>query len=348
MKITEVAKELNMTTRNIRFYEEEGLIQIGRSDNNYREYNDNDVERLREIKILRGIGVPIIDIKAYLKKEKTLKEITALRLSELQTQVKDAKLLCQICEMIYENEMPLTTFTTQKYQEALNSYKNQKTNHEYGQLLSEDWRLKIDKKNMLKIFCLSFIPLLFLIVMISTFMSSLIQFPLESNPIIFYILIFLLTFLIDGCLVIHNSIHHHIELRENGIYFIDNQSHLSYFPFLRDVWHDDYVKHLEFIDYDDITKVKVGYQETGMITGGDILFTFYFVIFTKNDEVYRFDSTLLSSTQKFMTALSILHDKSPKWIDPQKIYQLLQLPNEELYPILNRFAWNQRQSKRLK
>lgn len=161
MKIKQVAKQLNMTSRNIRFYEEEGLIHVGRSDNNYREYNDEDVKRLKKIKVLRDIGTPIADIKAYFKKEVTLKEITTQRLTDLQKQVKDAKSLYQICEMIHDSEMPLTTFTTEKYQNLLDSYKDQTSQNDYGKLLSEDWRLKLSKKkfnqNILSMLCSTFL-----------------------------------------------------------------------------------------------------------------------------------------------------------------------------------------------
>ena len=344
MKITEVAKQLNMTSRNIRFYEEEGLIHIGRNDNNYREYNENDIQRLREIKVLRDIGIPIVDIKAYFKKEKSLKDITAQRLFELQTQVHDTQLLYQICEMMNQNEIPLTTFTTQKYQEVI----NQRKNSDYGKLMSEDWRLKLDKKSLLKTFCIILFPLLFLILIIFHFLGMLTHFPIESYSILFYMIVILSTLLIDMMIVINTSIEHHIELREDGIYFMDKTSHISKVQLIKDVWHDDYVKDLEFIDYHDITKVKVDYQEAGMITGGDVMFTFYFIVFTKHDEVYRFDSTLLSSTQKFITTLGILHDKSLQWIDPHKVYKLLQLPNEKLYPILNHIAWNKRRLQRQK
>lgn len=49
---------------------------------------------------------------------------------------------------------------------------------------------------------------------------------------------------------------------------------------------------MEFIDYDDIETVKAGVQEAGMIMGGDYLFKFYLVIFTKDDRAVRLDSDL--------------------------------------------------------
>ena len=53
MKINEVEQLVGVTKRNIRFYEKEGLLSPGRTDNGYRDYGDADVEALRKIKLLR-------------------------------------------------------------------------------------------------------------------------------------------------------------------------------------------------------------------------------------------------------------------------------------------------------
>ena len=53
-RIQEVAAELGLTTRTIRYYEELGLLEpAGRSGGDYRQYDADDVERLRFIKNLR-------------------------------------------------------------------------------------------------------------------------------------------------------------------------------------------------------------------------------------------------------------------------------------------------------
>ena len=52
MKINEVEAAVGVTKKNIRFYEEEGLIHPGREPGNgYRSYSAADVERLRRIKL---------------------------------------------------------------------------------------------------------------------------------------------------------------------------------------------------------------------------------------------------------------------------------------------------------
>ena len=46
MKINEVEQLVGVTKRNIRFYEKEGLLSPGRTDNGYRDYGEEDVEAL--------------------------------------------------------------------------------------------------------------------------------------------------------------------------------------------------------------------------------------------------------------------------------------------------------------
>mgnify|MGYP006949199684 FL=1 len=99
---------------------------------------------------------------------------------------------------------------------------------------------------------------------------------------------------------------------------------------------------MEFIDYDDIETLKAGVQEAGMIMGGDYLFKFYLVIFTKDDRAVRLDSDLFFNGKHFLMTLRILHEKSPKWIDPKHLAQLLEMPNEKAYKILNEYYWNKR------
>jgi DNA-binding transcriptional MerR regulator len=54
LRIQEVASELGLTTRSIRYYEELGLLKpAARSEGAYRLYDTDDVDRLRFIKGLR-------------------------------------------------------------------------------------------------------------------------------------------------------------------------------------------------------------------------------------------------------------------------------------------------------
>ena len=71
LRIQEVASELGLTTRSIRYYEEIGLLSpAARSEGAYRLYDPSDIERLRFIKALRDdAGFSLAEIGQLLEDE---------------------------------------------------------------------------------------------------------------------------------------------------------------------------------------------------------------------------------------------------------------------------------------
>lgn len=64
MKINEVEQQVGITKKNIRFYEQQGLLQPQRNlENGYREYGEADVNELKKIKLLRKLSLPIEEIR---------------------------------------------------------------------------------------------------------------------------------------------------------------------------------------------------------------------------------------------------------------------------------------------
>ena len=70
-RIQDVAAELGLTPRSIRYYEEVGLLKpAARSEGSYRLYDDDDLERLRFIKGLRDdAGFSLAEIGRLLEDE---------------------------------------------------------------------------------------------------------------------------------------------------------------------------------------------------------------------------------------------------------------------------------------
>ena len=63
VKITDVSGQLEISSRSLRYYEEIGLIQSVRPPfEKYRFYNEETVERIRQIVVLRKMQIPIKDI----------------------------------------------------------------------------------------------------------------------------------------------------------------------------------------------------------------------------------------------------------------------------------------------
>ena len=63
MLIGEVSEITGLTKKAIRYYEEARLISPKINENNYRQYNLEDVDRLKEISVLRFNGLSIKEIK---------------------------------------------------------------------------------------------------------------------------------------------------------------------------------------------------------------------------------------------------------------------------------------------
>ena len=108
MKINEVEAAVGVTKKNIRFYEEEGLIHPGREPGNgYRSYSQADVERLRRIKLLRKLDVPLAEIRAMLDGECTLADGMAHQLERLRTRRTDLEEAIGFCTLLQTENGPL-------------------------------------------------------------------------------------------------------------------------------------------------------------------------------------------------------------------------------------------------
>lgn len=70
MRIQELADKMELTIHTIRFYEKEGLLDarhVRRESNNYRNYSQEAVERLRLIKNFQSIGCSLAELKEALQ-----------------------------------------------------------------------------------------------------------------------------------------------------------------------------------------------------------------------------------------------------------------------------------------
>ena len=67
MLLNEIANEVGMTKRAIKYYEEKGLLSVNKSNNGYRDYFPNDVDTLKRISVYRKLGVSVKDIKSLLE-----------------------------------------------------------------------------------------------------------------------------------------------------------------------------------------------------------------------------------------------------------------------------------------
>lgn len=68
MLINEVCKITGLTKKAIEYYMEKGLIAPRIEENGYRRFDSEDVARLKEISVLRKLGLSIPEIRSVLDK----------------------------------------------------------------------------------------------------------------------------------------------------------------------------------------------------------------------------------------------------------------------------------------
>lgn len=110
MKINEVEAQVGITKKNIRFYEDQGLIAPRRNtQNGYREYGEEDVARLRQIKLMRKLGVPLEEIRNMQSGIHTVGDGMRRHLVTLERDRKNLEQSMELCRLLTQREERLDT-----------------------------------------------------------------------------------------------------------------------------------------------------------------------------------------------------------------------------------------------
>ena len=122
MRIKEVESLVGITRKNIRFYEKEGLLNPGRdSENSYREYSAQDIYRLKQIKFLRKLDMPISEIKCLLEGRTSLTTAVQRHSLSIDEQRKNLLRAYEMCRCIEEEGCQLDSLDADKYLDRLES-----------------------------------------------------------------------------------------------------------------------------------------------------------------------------------------------------------------------------------
>ncbi len=104
MKINEVEAQVGITKKNIRFYEEQGLLSPRRnSENGYRDYGEAEVAILRQIKLMRKLGVPLEEIRR-MQAGGTVADGMRRHLVTLERERKSLEQSIQLCGSLKDRE----------------------------------------------------------------------------------------------------------------------------------------------------------------------------------------------------------------------------------------------------
>lgn len=114
MKINEVEQAIGISKKNIRFYEDAGLLTPSRSGNGYRNYSDEDINTLRQIKLLRKLDIPLEEIKHLQSGILTLEDCLHRHLIVLKRRARNLNAMEQFCGRILEERTELTCLSVER------------------------------------------------------------------------------------------------------------------------------------------------------------------------------------------------------------------------------------------
>ena len=116
MRINKVEELVGITKKNIRFYEEKGLLAPARNtENGYREYSEEDIAVLQKIKLLRQLSIPIEEILKLQQGYLTLEDCMRRHIIVLDREEENVKQKKSICKQLEISGEQLSNMDTEKY-----------------------------------------------------------------------------------------------------------------------------------------------------------------------------------------------------------------------------------------
>nr|WP_307993329.1 MerR family transcriptional regulator [uncultured Niameybacter sp.] len=123
MRIKEVEDLTGITSKNIRFYEKEGLITPSRNENNkYRDYSDEDVNTLKQIKLYRKLDISLEDIKLIQKGVISIEGCMEKYVTYMDERIKEMNRAKEICVEIKKDVIETKNINIDAYLDKIDNY----------------------------------------------------------------------------------------------------------------------------------------------------------------------------------------------------------------------------------
>lgn len=168
MKIYQVEELVGITKKNIRFYEDEGLLTPERNpENGYREYTLKDVHQLEKIKLLRKLSVPIEEIRLLQNGQVSFSECMEKQVARLEQEQKNATLMMELCKKIGSEVVDIKELNATDYLEQMKNLEKEGT--KFVDITKED--IKRKNKTAAVVAAISFCVLMLMVAGALIFMA---------------------------------------------------------------------------------------------------------------------------------------------------------------------------------
>ena len=255
MKTNEIEKLLGITKHTLRYYEKEGLVHPIKDDNGYRNYSDEDIQKLQLVKFLRNLDISIDDIKGIIAGEITFQECLEINKVHLEQKSEDLKGIKKTVDEYYRKNIPLipalASIQIVEPKKGLGYHK-----YNYEVTLGKKPSQKSVLNKLLVTTILTFLP-------VSILFEGVL---LATDNILFIVVLaiipaLILHYLIFGSNVhmanIENSVEQSIEFLSEGIRYYQRDNVFEHASYLYSYLFNKQDKYLKHVKYSDIKKVTL-------------------------------------------------------------------------------------------
>lgn len=121
MLVGEVEHIVGLSKKSIRYYEENNLLKPKRNnENDYRIYDEEDIQELKKIKFLRELGVPIKELQSLKKGTLTLSECLKDRIHKINIEEEKFKRVSSMCQEIASLNLDFQNIDIDEYFKKIN------------------------------------------------------------------------------------------------------------------------------------------------------------------------------------------------------------------------------------
>lgn len=115
VNINEAEIMTGLTRANIRFYEKEGLIEVERLANGYRDYSQENIDDLKKIMLLRRLQFTIEEIRQARNGERGLDELLIIKETEIAGQIGELEAARAVCSEMLADGVSFVSMDAGKY-----------------------------------------------------------------------------------------------------------------------------------------------------------------------------------------------------------------------------------------
>ena len=137
MKIYQVEELVGITKKNIRFYEDKGLLNPDRNlENDYREYSLADVRTLEKIKLFRKLSVPIEEIKLLQNGKMSVSQCMSAQIERIEKEQQNAQVMKELCNRLKDEAADIDSLDASNYLKEMEKLEQEGT--EFADIQKQD------------------------------------------------------------------------------------------------------------------------------------------------------------------------------------------------------------------